>query len=362
MITQIKLKNINSISDATINFEKNRYHYLCDNIYNDVLVNPIAFYGTNGSGKTSIIKAIAQLVQILINEPGKYSMFIPNLLKSRYEDSAMTIWFTLDDSKYIYHINTHFSNGIINESLILNDKLILEKKDSLAYLYKGKVEELKAATYSILRNAASNLQDNDVVNAYNFLKSIAYVDASKKHFLYKELTQKSIDDLMVEQSEEVSNILKNYNRFPMYSYNSLNKEDGSKNYYIGISVDDKIQNLHNSFMSNGMYNQSVLLSILTTLPSNSVFIIDEIEDALHPFTILDFIDIVKRKNIQLIFTSHNTFILQKLRPDQIFFSYWNNGISNYKKLSDIYSNIREVNNIEKMYLSHMFDEDIESSE
>ena len=47
-----------------------------------------------------------------------------------------------------------------------------------------------------------------------------------------------------------------------------------------------------------------------------------------------------------------------LRPDQIFFANWRNGFSNYKKLSDIYPNIREVNNIEKMYLSNVFDEDI----
>ena len=36
------------------------------------------------------------------------------------------------------------------------------------------------------------------------------------------------------------------------------------------------------------------------------------------------------------------------------------GESTYKKLSDIYPNIRQVNNIEKMYLSNLFDEEISS--
>ena len=129
-----------------------------------------------------------------------------------------------------------------------------------------------------------------------------------------------------------------------------------------MNINGKNWPLHRTFMSSGMYNQSAMLSILTSLPEKSLLIIDEIEDALHPITIMDFINVVQKKGIQLIFTSHNTYILQRLRPDQIIFANWNNGFSNYKKLSDIYPNIREVNNIEKMYLSHMFDDDIESND
>ena len=114
------------------------------------------------------------------------------------------------------------------------------------------------------------------------------------------------------------------------------------------------------FISSGMQNQSVMLSMLLSLPENSVLFIDEIEDALHPLTILDFLKVAQEKHIQLIFSSHNTFILQKLRPDQIFFANWKNGYSSYKKLADIYPNIREINNIEKMYLSSLFDEEIKN--
>ena len=90
--------------------------------------------------------------------------------------------------------------------------------------------------------------------------------------------------------------------------------------------------------------------------------IDEIEQALHPSTIMSFIEVARSRRIQLIFSSHNTHILQKLRPDQIFFANWKDGFSSYKKLSEIYPNIREVNNIERMYLSTMFDEEISNIE
>ena len=59
--------------------------------------------------------------------------------------------------------------------------------------------------------------------------------------------------------------------------------------------------------------------------------------------------------MQLVFSSHNTFILQMLRPDQIYFAKWEKGFSSFSRLSKIYPNIREINNIEKMYLSSVFD-------
>ena len=127
-----------------------------------------------------------------------------------------------------------------------------------------------------------------------------------------------------------------------------------------METDDGYVTMPYNLMSSGMYSQSVLLSTLLSLPQNSVLFVDEIEDALHPITILDFIKVAQEKNIQLIFSSHNTYLLQKLRPDQIIFANWKNGSSTYKKLSDIYPNIREINNIEKMYFSNMFDEEIKN--
>ena len=109
-----------------------------------------------------------------------------------------------------------------------------------------------------------------------------------------------------------------------------------------------------------MKNQSFLLSVLLSLPEGGIMAIDEIEAGLHPLTIMDFIRVANQKKIQLIFSSHNTSVLSKLRPDNIVFAHWENGYSSYRRLSDIYPNIREVNNIEKMYLSATFDEAIES--
>ena len=168
-------------------------------------------------------------------------------------------------------------------------------------------------------------------------------------------------DLLVDKSSEVKEILKQYKEFPIYDLVKSNATTNNVNmipelqYRIELESNGKKYSLPYTMISSGMQNQSLLLSILMTIPSNSVVLIDELEQALHPSAIKSFLDVVREKKIQLLFTSHNTYILQDLRPDQIYFAKWDDGFSSCDRLSNIYQNIREVNNIEKMYLSGVFD-------
>lgn len=164
---------------------------------------------------------------------------------------------------------------------------------------------------------------------------------------------------MVEKSHQIRSVLKEYNSFPEYEIVADMDKNNKKQYFMKMYSGDHSFVLPFSFASQGMKDQSFILSILLSLPENGVLVIDEIETALHPLSIMNFIDLVVKKNIQLVFTSHNTYILSRLRPDNVFFAYWKDGFSTYRRLSDIYPNIREVNNIEKMYLSSTFDEAIE---
>ena len=65
MITKISINNINSIDNITLSFDKDKYKYLDTMIFNTNYVNPIAIYGTNGSGKTSLLFAISTLISLL---------------------------------------------------------------------------------------------------------------------------------------------------------------------------------------------------------------------------------------------------------------------------------------------------------
>ncbi len=382
MITRIKIKNINAIKECDLSFEKARYHYLNDMVFDDV-VSPVALYGANGSGKSSFLKAISQLISLLIDEPDQLSGFMPNLYalkkvseknngtiaivsKNGFETkvlSSIELFFTLNGRNYDYFIETFFSQ-VTRESLSCGENKIFSR-EFRKYDYKNSTFEMESDLYPVLRKLANDEQigNADIDNAYNYLSRMAFVDDSQKRYQFKGGVEKSYMDFVVSKSDEVKQILANYKDFPLYEVTSkIIPEQGQKQYWATIDMGDESFELPYALLSSGMKNQSALLSVLLMLPEYSAMFVDEIEDALHPLTIMNFISVAREKHIQLFFSSHNTYILSKLRPDQVFFAGWQKGYSRYKRLSDIYPNIREVNNIEKMYLGCMFDEEINAED
>ena len=109
-------------------------------------------------------------------------------------------------------------------------------------------------------------------------------------------------------------------------------------------------------MSSKMIGQSQLLTLLLLMNEDNLLVVDELDRSLHPLVVKEFIKETMNRKVQVIFSSHNTHFLQYLRPDQIFFAKWKNNTSKFNRLSDINENIREVNNIEKMYLSGLFND------
>lgn len=366
MITRVEIKNINAIKEAKIDFSKGKYQFKNDMIFNDEVVNPIAFYGTNGSGKSSFLNAISQLVSLLTDEPSQLRMFVPHLTSDRNDDkiqlkvngtSWIKVYFKLKNKRYEYFIETSIQGYIVSEKLLENEKQLFSRKKSF-YFFDNEKFKVESQMFPVLRTLDIEKNDSTIHLCYEFLSNIAFIDAAKKRFQLKIAKQKGYKDIIVEKSKDIKAILSQYKEFPLYDVKSTTNELGEKEYIVIIKHNNGELVLPWNFISSGMENQSMLLSAVLSLPENGVLIIDELEDALHPLTIIDFINAVKERNIQLIFSSHNTYILQSLRPDQIFFAHWENGHSQYKKLSEIYPNIREVNNIEKMYLSKLFDEDI----
>ena len=109
-------------------------------------------------------------------------------------------------------------------------------------------------------------------------------------------------------------------------------------------------------MSSKMIGQSQLLTLLLLMNEDNLLVVDELDRSLHPLVVKEFIKETMNRKVQVIFSSHNTHFLQYLRPDQIFFAKWKKNTSKFNRLSDINENIREVNNIEKMYLSGLFND------
>ena len=358
MITGISIENVNSIKKCEITFAKAKYQYKEEFVLKDKVANPIAIYGANGSGKSSLIKAIGYLVLLLSAEKDKLGAFVPNLADSeRKKESKVRIEFEFENTPISYEIATDF-DGIVKETLVVGNHAVLIRSRK-SYSYDGTHYEIAKGFYPALREVSNNTNNTNMVyKVYDYLSNIAVLYADRSKHCIKSFMQASYMDVMVEKSAEAKKLLREYRSFPIYDIISNTMKTGEKVYSLRIERGASSFELPFELASTGMENQSLLLSILLSLPRNGVLIVDELEAALHPLAIVDFIKATTRRGIQLIFSSHNTNILSKLRPDNVLFAKWKDGNSSYYRLSDIYPNIREVNNIEKMYLSSIFDEEM----
>ena len=378
MLEKIYIKNICSISETELSFIKGNYQYRSDNVLGN-LVNPIAIYGHNGSGKTSFLEAIREFILIMFIPPSNLGPFVVNnILFERYVkdrslekniEGTIKLYFSIKDKKYEYGLTISRINGIVEE--YLKDENYIFNRTQLNYLYKGNNYELTKndLLISTLRSlASSEVNDSDIQNVYKFFTSFVHLNLQNINlggYATSSLfsNSKNIFNLLVEKSDEVKQTLKDYKDFPIYSIKKIDTlnplENSLSNYLVQLEDEDNFKvELPFNMISTGMRNNSILLSILFSIPQHSVLFIDELELALHPSAIESFLNVVKKKKIQLVFSSHNTNILTYLRPDQIYFSKWKKGFSKLLRLSDIYPNIREVKNIEKMYLNSSIDDAI----
>ena len=374
MINKIIVKNINSIGTYEIDFKKGNYKFLEENTIND-LVNPIAIYGYNGSGKSSFFKAIAQFISFLVSIPDSLAPFLVNQFEfenyftGNKDISKVTgsieIYFTLNNYNYEYYFSTTNEKEVYIglEKLIKDNKIIFSRsKDE--YIFENKTNIISPGLIPILRRLASTeINNDDIQRVYSYLSSFTFVDLPNintgRFAVSKILNNIPYIELLTGHSKEVKEILKEYKQFPVYEVlKDENKNSFSypqSKYFVEIESKDFKGKLPFELVSNGMRNTSVLLSILLSLPKNGALFVDELEQALHPTALKSFIEIAKKKKLQLVFSTHNTSILQELRPDQVYFTKWDKGFTSIDRLSKIYPNIREVNNIEKMYLSSTFD-------
>lgn len=374
MLNKLIIKNVCSIDECVIDFKKNKYSFYEDNVIGDC-VNPVALYGHNGSGKSAVFKAVKTLIALQTTSVDFLFPFIVNQFelvkyqKLKNENlliGSILIDFDIGNQNYVYYLSTSRKNIIPLESLQKNGEFIF-KYENGSIMYKEKeypLDQNISKLVPALRILASReIEDSDILSSYNYISNFTFVDLPLQSSMMPFVSSKLFSnisrfELMSQKSKEVRELLKEYEEFPLYD---IKKEDsdslmGNNMQQYKVYMDDIPDvGLPIEMMSEGMKNQSLLLSILTSLPNDSVLFVDELEQALHPSTIISFLNVVKKKNVQLLFSSHNTHILQHLRPDQIYFAKWEKGFSKYYRLSKIHPNIREINNIEKMYLSNTFD-------
>lgn len=378
MLLEFKVSNYRSIGDEQIlslmPAPKQREHpqnIITKGKYS--ALNALSLYGSNGGGKSNILKSMS-LLDKLVNNSARTSSttrlpYDPFLLREGWIDKPTTfeISFVIGDNRYRYGLaftayeveqEWLFRKSLGREvSLFERDRDIIEVSSG----YNGSKKIIDAAIEATRTNALF-LSTCDILNIEE-AKSImqwfghfsmidglntdmeeirtvelwqqekykqkikAYLATLSLNILDVDVTTKDFDeselpdDMPKYLKEELARTLQGKQSYTVFAKHRIYDENSNPTSRTHMWKWDERESsgAKKAFQLSG--------PVLWALTNGGVLIIDEIEAKLHPILTLNTIDVFLNKesnpnNAQLIFATHDTNLLSysKLRRDQIYFA------------------------------------------
>ena len=414
MILNFSIQNFGSIKDRqTLTFEADKSDHL-ENSYvihtNGLRILKIALiYGANASGKTTILKALDFLRDIVLEPKTKKTDeldFQPFLFdpETPNQNAVMSIEFLANDTKYFYEV-AFFKKAVVYEVLNFHNP----KK---ANIYKRTTDiknEFTEITFGskikIDKTIEKNLEANTLWNNTvlgGFLKTNIDIKELKevvewfKNYLYPlidtktqlegfvtskidqgELTKFDVINILKKADFHISDILIQENeqvipdgfielvKKQLKAHDSEVKKLEEKGKITSVSIEfehtvnQAKYTLPIELESQGTRRFYGFAGLLALLIKNSTsFPIDELESSLHPDLYTHFIlsFLLNSNKSQIIATTHNREIFDNkdiFRNDAIWFTDKNeNGSTELYSLADFDSSIvRNTTNIYNAYKS-----------
>lgn len=420
MIKSFTVQNFKSILDLTLDFSysegkaPNGYEEMETLPFLELVKNkkkPIrlvpcmALYGANAAGKSNIIYALYTLKTIIYN--GIENLYTPNKLNYKYETTTFILEIYIKNILYKYELQYN-NTTILKEILLVDNKKIysinngiLEAKKIITTTYDTK--KLKEIYQVECCNA-------DKIQQKTFLHIIAKNYAGLNKFIYDfaayinlnvqilghpdfpviaglDMLEKYCGQDKQQAFNNIVNILRKFDfditkmKFEeeLIAENirdGLNKQNINGELFVRDNklYTNKIYSYHKDINNNEVEFDfrkeeslgtnilaGLLGPILATLHLGSVLCIDELERSIHPLVLREIIKMFKSKrynknNAQLIFTAHNTDILDDdiLRVSEICFTSKNIEDGTVIRKASSFKGIRNVNNFRKKYLHGEF--------
>lgn len=414
MIINFSVQNFGSIKDKqTLSFEADKSTHL-ENTYvinfgKQRILKLALIYGANASGKTTILKALDFLRDIVLEPENKKTDeldFNPFLFDSDTpkQNSIISIEFVQNEIKYFYEVQ-FFKKAIVSEELNFynpNKANIYKRKTNLSNQFTeisfgGKISKDKTFEKNL---EANTLWNNTVLGGYlktnidfkelqeiidwfkDYLKPLVYTRTELEGYVTSRISKNeisksdvvtilkkadfNISDILIEEEEEnipdgLIEFLKKQVKAPSDEIKKLEEKGKvtALNIEFEHTVNNSKYNLPLELESQGTRRYYGFAGLLALLIRNSTAIpIDELEASLHPDLYLHFLlsFLLNSKNSQIIATTHNREILDNkdiFRNDAIWFTDKQDSCSTeLYSLSDFDSSIvRNTTNVLNAYKS-----------
>jgi AAA15 family ATPase/GTPase len=414
MIINFSVQNFGSIKDKQkLTFEADKSEHLESSYVINTnglrLLKIILIYGANASGKTTILKALEFLRDIVLEPETKKTDeldFQPFLFDSETpeQNSIMSIEFLANDTKYYYEVE-FFKKAIVNEVLNYynpNKANVFKRNTDI----NNQFAEIKFGSKikidkTIKKNLEANtLWNNTVLGGFlktnvdikelkvvvewfkNYLRPLIYTRTQLEGFVTSKIEKSELSKLDVinvlkkadfhitdiviqEEEKEIPDGLIHFLKGQLKdSPDEIKKlEEKGKVTSVNIEFEHTVNQtkytLPIEMESQGtrrFYGFAGLLALL--IKNSTAFPIDELESSLHPDLYMHFIlsFLLNTDKSQLIATTHNREILDNkdvFRNDAIWFTDKNeNSSTELYSLADFDSSIvRNTTNILNAYKS-----------
>lgn len=372
------------------------------------LLKTAAIFGANASGKSTLFRGLYDVLKLIVRNNNKvgdtikaYDPFLFND-ESPKKPTEFAIEFIGKGSiKYRYELIFDKKNIIIesleyypnNKSKVLFKREIPENVESIKHIgfigspSKNKKVEL-FHNQPLLSKFGTDIPDEIISDVFIYFQNIEVVNATNSRMLstynneIKEKANKSKDFLgklnsLIRHSdtglneiivskiddEEINfpenfpknlrtQILKDF-KYNLTSFHDFYKKDKLKHKEEPLPFEEESTGTKTLFVLGGI--------LLKAIEQGIPIFVDEIDTSLHPYLAKLLIslfqnDRININNSQLVFTSHDTNLLDRrmFRKDQVWFTEKDKkGISDLFSLQD-FSDVRESTPFERWYLAGKF--------
>lgn len=336
MIKSIEVKNFKSINNLNID-----------------LPNFGAIVGKNGAGKTNFIQSLSfakgLVLGHVIQELQKNYSLVPNELffnnNSTRDININVVISTKTQHELSLEITISFDDK--KRSLVVNEeKLSVREGDRHTTVYHRKFEDItnesgkkiplevyeyelvvskyKSEYASELRSSFKNfnihdlelvnLRESVVLSNENGLASLLIRMSKEKPERYEEF--KKIIGKMLPSFSSITNIVSNSGR--------ADEKSTENQFYLVLLKEKNIDgSLSLKTISAGDLKTIFIIASILNMKEGSTIIFEEIENGLHIERIRDLIgrldDFSNRQGIQILFSTHSPYAINRLRPQDVLF-------------------------------------------
>jgi len=375
MLKRFSVENFKNFKEKFVfdlsarNYEFNK-HLIDTNILKAAVV-----FGKNASGKSNLGLALMDIIAHLTDkQSGPTNPYLN--LEGTKDVATFSYEFNFDGNILIYTYEKLRANIVANEKLYINQELIIsynhfkEDEKGICNLDDTKLLDLSLGInenkLSFVKYIFNNtiFKSNDA-NTRTFQKFMKYVNnmllfysLDKNHYSGYKKGSETITDAIID-NDKVKDFEEFLRSVGIDYYLFVKEEDGEKGLYIDFSKGEKIEGNNASFFSvasSGTRALCLYYHWLITATDASLIFMDEF-DAYYHYELAEKIveETLKRKNTQIIFTSHNTNLMDNrlFRPDNLFILQ----SCKINCMSDLTEKeLRYAHNLEKLYVAGEFDE------